>query len=217
MLPTQPHAWTPVALSADLPAASVLPAHLPGGALAVWRAEDGTVSAVADRCPHRGMRLSHGFVRGEALSCIYHGWRYGKTGRCLAIPAHPALSPPDAIRVATYRTGERDGIIWVTRSQEAGALPAHDGFVGLRSITLASTPEALVSSLGGTAEGGSLDGTIGGVEARLLMAPAGDEGALLCHLLVAADAMLEEKVAASRGLEELRRRAEAAGTTRAAA
>ncbi len=101
----------PVALSADLPPASVLPARLASASLAVWRAQGGAVLAVADRCPHRGMRLSHGFVRGEALSCIYHGWRYGKSGRCLAIPAHPGLEPPEAIRVAIYRTEERDGII----------------------------------------------------------------------------------------------------------
>ncbi|OQP83688.1 hypothetical protein BTR14_22010 [Rhizobium rhizosphaerae] len=209
--------WTPVALSADLPVASVIPARLADAALAVWRAQDGTVSAVADRCPHRGMRLSHGFVRGEALSCIYHGWRYGKSGRCLAIPAHPALTPPETIRVATYRAAERDGIIWVTASQEAGAVPAHDGFLGLRSVTVAASPARLAASLGGTLDGSVIDGTIGGVTARLLLAPSGEEGVLLVHLLIASGAADAGKIAASRALEGLRRQAETATITGEAA
>lgn len=199
--------WTPVALSADLPPASVLPARLASASLAVWRAQGGAVLAVADRCPHRGMRLSHGFVRGEALSCIYHGWRYGKSGRCLAIPAHPGLEPPEAIRVAIYRTEERDGIIWVTESEDAGDAPAHDGFVGLRSVTIAGTPETLALQF---------DGTIAGTAARLLTAPSGEAGMTLVHLLVPATATDPQKIAASRALEALRRQTETARTGDAA-
>ena len=62
--------WTPVAISADLPAGTVLPVLVPAGKLALWRSQSGRLSASADRCPHRGMSLSHGFVRGEALSSI---------------------------------------------------------------------------------------------------------------------------------------------------
>ena len=42
-----------------------------------------------DRCPHRGMRLSMGFVRSDRIACLYHGWQYGTDGHCLYIPAHP--------------------------------------------------------------------------------------------------------------------------------
>lgn len=210
-------AWTPVALSADLPAASVIPARLADAALALWRSAGGTVSAVADRCPHRGMRLSHGFVRGEALSCIYHGWRYAKTGRCLAIPAHPGLTPPDAIRVATYSAAERDGILWVAAGEDAGAPPAHDGFAGLRSITLAATAETLAACLGTPLSDGALEWSVGETRARLLIAPTAEDGSILLHLLLAADATDAEKVAASRALETLRRTAEAAAVTGEAA
>ena len=83
--------WMPVALSQDLPAGTVMPARMPAGSIALWRSHSGRVAASADRCPHRGMRLSHGFVRGEALSCIYHGWSYC-AGRKLS--AHPRPSRP---------------------------------------------------------------------------------------------------------------------------
>src|SRR6478609_5295137 len=90
--------WTPVALSADLPAGTVIPARISAGSIALWRSESGRLSPSADRCPHRGMSLSHGFVRGEALSCIYHGWSYAQGGNCIRIPAHPGLTPPETIR-----------------------------------------------------------------------------------------------------------------------
>ena len=91
--------WTPVALSADIPPATVAPGLFGDHDLALWRSASGRIAAWFDRCPHRGMRLSHGFVRGEALSCIYHGWSYGASGGCRHIPAHPNLEPPEAIRV----------------------------------------------------------------------------------------------------------------------
>ena len=203
-------AWIPVALSTDLPVASVIPARLTTASLAIWRAQSGAVSAVADRCPHRGMRLSHGFVRGEALSCIYHGWRYGKSGNCLAIPAHPSLTPPEAIRVATYRAGERDGVIWVTAEEVAADMPSNEGFVGLRSITLSATAETLAACIGADLIEDAIDWAINGMRARLLTAPSGEDGALLAHLLVDSSATKVQKIAASTALETLRRQAEAA-------
>ncbi|WP_337270402.1 Rieske (2Fe-2S) protein [Oryzifoliimicrobium ureilyticus] len=203
-------AWTPVALSADLPVAYVIPARIETADVAVWRAEDGTVSAVADRCPHRGMRLSHGFVRGEALSCIYHGWRYGKTGHCLAIPAHPGLRPPEAIRVTVYRVAERDGVIWVSATEEPGEAPAHEGFTGLRSITLSATAETLAGCLNSALRHGTIDWKIDEMKARLLTTPSSEEGILLAHLLIEAGATQSQKRSASIALEALRRAAEAA-------
>ncbi|MGO7733734.1 Rieske 2Fe-2S domain-containing protein, partial [Rhizobium johnstonii] len=73
--------WTPVALSRDFPFGTVMPAWTSAGSIALWRSASVRISASADRCPHRGMRLSHGFVRGEALSCIYHGWIYGQASK----------------------------------------------------------------------------------------------------------------------------------------
>ncbi|MEJ8308156.1 Rieske 2Fe-2S domain-containing protein [Agrobacterium larrymoorei] len=202
--------WTPVALSTDLPVAAVIPVRLATAELAIWRAQSGAVSAVADRCPHRGMRLSHGFVRGEALSCIYHGWRYGKSGNCLAIPAHPSLTPPEAIRVATYRAGERDGVIWVTADENAAEMPSNEGLVGLRSVTLSTTAETLAACIGADLVENAVNWAVDGIKARLLTAPSGEDGALLVHLLVDTTATKAQKIAASTALETLRRQAEAA-------
>ena len=105
--------WWPVGLSRDLGPGQVMAAMVPVADLAVWRAMSGRVAAWTDRCPHRGMRLSHGFVRGEALACLYHGWSYDGAGQCTRIPAHPDLVPPAAIRVAGFAVAEAAGMIWV--------------------------------------------------------------------------------------------------------
>ncbi|RDJ93358.1 DUF3416 domain-containing protein, partial [Lacticaseibacillus rhamnosus] len=74
------------------------------GATVVWRGPDGTARAWADRCPHRGMRLSFGYVRENTLTCIYHGWSFGSgpgagAARCLGVPAHPGMTPPPGATV----------------------------------------------------------------------------------------------------------------------
>lgn len=69
--------WVPIALGKDVPAGTTRSAMLEDRALVIWRGADGEAHVWEDRCPHRGMRLSFGFVRENALNCLYHGWQYG--------------------------------------------------------------------------------------------------------------------------------------------
>ncbi len=196
--------WVPVALSSDLPAATVIPAHIPAGPLALWRSQSGRVSASADRCPHRGMSLSHGFVRGEALSCIYHGWSYGPAGNCLRIPAHPGLTPPEAIRTVTHPVTEADGVVWVAVGEPAGEPPALAGRVPLRSLTAFADIAAIEAAAGTRANAGGFVET----ETASLLLSSTREGETLIHVLVAADAGPAARIAAARAAEGLRRTAE---------
>ena len=54
MFPNAACQWIPVALSADVPAATVVPAWVPGLELALWRSASGQLAASNNRCPHRG-------------------------------------------------------------------------------------------------------------------------------------------------------------------
>ncbi|TIT97528.1 MAG: Rieske (2Fe-2S) protein, partial [Mesorhizobium sp.] len=154
MPPYPTGSWMPVALSADLPAGTVMPALSPVGPIALWRSRSGRTAAFADRCPHRGMRLSHGFVRGEALSCIYHGWSYARAGNCLRIPAHPGLAPPETIRVATQAVEDSGGLIWISVGEAAAPPPRLDGVAPLRSMMVEADVAALEAAAGVKAEGG---------------------------------------------------------------
>jgi phenylpropionate dioxygenase-like ring-hydroxylating dioxygenase large terminal subunit len=82
--------WFPVASCEQLAHDKPLAARLLGEDLVLWR-NAGHVMAWQDLCLHRGARLSMGQIDpGEgALACPYHGWRYGVSGACVYIPAHP--------------------------------------------------------------------------------------------------------------------------------
>ena len=200
--------WTPVALSIDLPAGTVIPAQIPAGSIALWRSGSGRTAALADRCPHRGMRLSHGFVRGEALSCIYHGWRYAQTGNCLRIPAHRELIPPETIRVATYAIEESDGIIWVALDQPENKPPRREGLVPLRSLTVLAGVAAIETAAAAkvTPEGLlEFNQSLGPI---CLLLSAQEKDKTLVHVLLRATTNPTASIAASRAIESLRRSAE---------
>ena len=79
------------------------------------RAEDETVFALRDVCPHRAMPLSYGNFDGNEVECCYHGWRFGRGGGCTHIPSlvgHENLDSAN-IRVRTYQVRETQGGIWI--------------------------------------------------------------------------------------------------------
>src|SRR3712207_3837182 len=88
------------------------------------------VSALHDRCPHRGIPLSAG--RREfpgMLTCAYHGWTYDlATGDLVAALTDGPDSPicgKASVRVATYPVEERAGLIWVWAGDDP-AVPVED-------------------------------------------------------------------------------------------
>lgn len=107
--------WHPVALSTDVPIGVTRSVILENREIVLWRGGDGAIHAWDDRCPHRGMRLSYGFIRGGSLNCLYHGWEYEGSSRCIRIPAHPDLEVPKTIRATAYAARETGGLIWMTR------------------------------------------------------------------------------------------------------
>ncbi|WP_426129178.1 Rieske 2Fe-2S domain-containing protein [Pararhizobium sp. PWRC1-1] len=200
--------WTPVALSADLPAGTVMPVQIPAGSLALWRTDSGRTAASADRCPHRGMRLSHGFVRGEALSCIYHGWSYARAGNCLRIPAHPGLVPPETIRVVTHVVEEADGVIWVAAGQPEGGPPRLEGLVPLRSLTALANIAAIAAAAGAKTSPQGIVEIASGMGAICLLLSPQEEDRTLIHVLLKGIIDPAARIAAVRSTESLRRRAE---------
>ncbi|MDM9649337.1 Rieske (2Fe-2S) protein [Rhizobium sp. S163] len=110
--------WVPVGLSSSIEAGTSAGATIEGDEIVVWRDNSGNAHAWEDRCPHRGMRLSFGFVRGDHIACLYHGWQYDTTGQCRYIPAHPTLDVPQSIKVPIYRVEEKYGIIWTTTAED---------------------------------------------------------------------------------------------------
>ncbi|WEO69551.1 Rieske (2Fe-2S) protein [Rhizobium rhizogenes] len=176
--------WVPVALSASIEPGTSAGAVVEGSEIVVWRDNSGKAHVWEDRCPHRGMRLSFGFVRGDHIACLYHGWQYDTAGQCRYIPAHPSLEVPQTIKVPTYLAEERYGTIWATTAREA-LLPEIDAAMGVtpvRSLYVERGADDILAALE-KAGVGNFAGNAGTVE-------LGDD-----RLLVAVQVVSPEKTA----------------------
>jgi phenylpropionate dioxygenase-like ring-hydroxylating dioxygenase large terminal subunit len=102
--------WFPVARVQDLDAGP-FGATLLGRRLVAYRAGD-RVAVAADRCPHRGARLSDGRSVDDVLECPYHGWRWDADGACALVPSQPGAHP--AARLEAVPSRERLGLVWAS-------------------------------------------------------------------------------------------------------
>jgi Phenylpropionate dioxygenase and related ring-hydroxylating dioxygenases, large terminal subunit len=68
-----------------------------------------------------GGDLSQGTVKGDAIACPFHDWRWGGDGRCAGIPY--ARRVPVAARTRAWRTLERNGHLFVWNDPEGNAPP----------------------------------------------------------------------------------------------
>lgn len=110
--------WHPVATFQELAEKQVIGVRLLEEDVVVWHCGD-QVLAWQDLCIHRGTKLSLGKVKGELLSCPYHGWTYNERGRCVHIPAHPDQNPPEKARVKPYHAMVAYDLVWVCLGEPA--------------------------------------------------------------------------------------------------
>lgn len=96
--------------------------------LVLWRDRLGVVRATADRCPHKGARLSDGRVQQGELACPYHGFRFDGAGRCTAIPVQPDRPIPAAMCLHTLPLQVAHGLVWLWHGESApeGEVPWFD-------------------------------------------------------------------------------------------
>jgi phthalate 4,5-dioxygenase len=107
--------WMPAALSDELGARDGVPlrVRLVGEDLIAFRASSGAVGLVRNSCPHRGASLFYGRNEEEGLRCVYHGWKFDVTGRCVDMPNEPAESNfRGKVRAVAYPCVERAGLVW---------------------------------------------------------------------------------------------------------
>lgn len=107
--------WVPAMLSSELPRPDCPPVRvlLLGEKLIGFRTTSGQVGLLGNHCPHRGASLFYGRNADHGLRCVYHGWKFDVTGRCIDMPAEPTDSTfKDKIRATAYSCRERGGIVW---------------------------------------------------------------------------------------------------------
>jgi 5,5'-dehydrodivanillate O-demethylase len=104
--------WQPVYCSRDLAVGQALPIRIMGEEYTLYRGESGKAFVVSSRCPHRRTLLSTGWVEGDAIRCLYHGWRFDDRGQCDEQPAEPAPFC-QKVKIASYPVQEHVGLVFV--------------------------------------------------------------------------------------------------------
>ena len=106
--------WQPIALASDLSAeGDPMPIRILGEDLVLFRDDQGRVGLLGIKCAHRCADLSYGRVENGGLRCIYHGWLYDVTGRCLEQPAEiDSGRGRDTVRQKAYPCREAAGAIF---------------------------------------------------------------------------------------------------------
>jgi 5,5'-dehydrodivanillate O-demethylase len=102
--------WQPVALSASIANGSARPLEILGENLTLFRGASGTAYLIGGTCAHRCTVLHTGWVEGDQLRCMYHGWRYDGTGTCTEMPAERVT--PSAVTIASYPVHEYCGLLF---------------------------------------------------------------------------------------------------------
>ena len=107
--------WLPILLSSELPEPDCAPIRqrILGEDLVAFRDSNGQPGLLAAHCPHRGASLFFGRNEECGLRCVYHGWKFDVTGKCVDMPNEPPESNfKDKVHARAYPCCERNGLIW---------------------------------------------------------------------------------------------------------
>lgn len=122
------HYWIPFAQSAHLVHGDgPLPVRLFGANYAAFRAGDGRIGFLDELCPHRRASLLLGRIEGDAIRCIYHGWKIDASGKVVECPTQTVRAEQFAasVPVGHHPVHEAGGLAWVwLGGGDAPAFPA---------------------------------------------------------------------------------------------
>jgi 5,5'-dehydrodivanillate O-demethylase len=132
--------WQPFAVSRAVAPGQATLVRLLGEELTLYRGASGRAYLVGGRCAHRQTLLHTGWVEGESLRCIYHGWRYDGRGQCVERPAEADAGLPP-VRIAGYPLHEYAGLVfaWLGEGEPPPFdLPRKDAFERPGGLTYAA-------------------------------------------------------------------------------
>jgi phthalate 4,5-dioxygenase oxygenase subunit len=132
--------WQPAALSEELSGPRpIRPVRLLGRDMVLFRDGAGQLGLLDRDCPHRGADLAFGRLEDGGLRCLFHGWLFDRTGRCLETPAEPeGRQLCTRVVQRSYPVVERNGIVFAyLGAGEPPAFPALDCFTAPESHVFA--------------------------------------------------------------------------------
>mgnify|MGYP000712250647 FL=1 len=83
-----------------------------GTKLVVFADSTGELKVLDGYCRHMGGDLSQGTIKGDAVACPFHDWRWGGDGKCTLVPY--AKRTPRLARTRSWQTTEVNGqlLLW---------------------------------------------------------------------------------------------------------
>ena len=135
-----PNQWYAVLESSEVPGGKPVGALRMGEKLVFWRDAQGKLGCLHDCCPHRGVSLSLGRLLGDCIECPFHGFQFDAAGACRLIPANGRSAPAARqIRVASYPTYEKDGLIFIWWGESKELPPPPGYFDNLEGMVYATS------------------------------------------------------------------------------
>lgn len=103
--------WQPIGPSSCIASGQARQIRVFAQNYALYRGESGKAYLIENACAHRLTRLDTGWVQGEEIRCIYHGWKYDGTGQCKQAPAETE-DFARRVRIGGYPVKEYGGLIF---------------------------------------------------------------------------------------------------------
>ena len=104
--------WQPICISSELAVGKAKPIHVMGEKYTLYRGHSGSPYIVGFRCSHRLTQLSTGWVKDDAIQCMYHGWAFDGGGRCILRPGEDPSGPAPGANIKGIPTKEHAGLIY---------------------------------------------------------------------------------------------------------
>ena len=102
---------------------TILKKRIFGEDIILFRNQDGSITALEDRCCHRNVNLSLGYLNSNTIVCGYHGWEYDKNGNCVNIPSQlPGDKIPPTAKIKSYPVKDFNKWVWVFLGDEEKSL-----------------------------------------------------------------------------------------------
>ena len=132
--------WQPIALVDEFDGVrDVKGVQVLGERFVLFRNKEKKFGLLDRHCPHRQADLAYGRLEDGNLRCVFHGWLFDVTGKCLQTPAEPAGSRMcDSIRQRSYPVAVKSGIVFAWLGAGApSAFPHFDCFTAPDAYTFA--------------------------------------------------------------------------------
>ncbi len=120
--PETENSWYKVCKSENL-TDKPLAKNINGIPIVLFRGKDQKVGALLDRCPHRNIPMSNGWVENDNLVCRFHGWHFDTEGVCTKVAQMKVLDQDYSRNAVSFTPVEKDGFIYVYCNNTAEQFP----------------------------------------------------------------------------------------------